>query len=109
MRPFDSRRFFLESVTGAATTRFCVNTAAADAGTSLEINARSSAPVFFRPHAVAAKRNPLGSADCGGACVISRLLPSANEFRDRQSLREPSREKCRLQLSWRQEQPRRSG
>src|SRR5579863_4628075 len=66
MRPFDSRRFFFESVTGAATTRFCVKTAAADAGTSLEISARSSAPVFFRLQAVAAKRNPLGKADSGG-------------------------------------------
>src|SRR5216683_7220543 len=66
MQPLDSRRFLFERMTGAATTRFCVNTAAAEAGTSLEMRARSSAPVFFRPHAVAAKRNPLGSADSGG-------------------------------------------
>src|SRR5258707_11710069 len=66
MRPLDSRKFFFESVTGAATTRFCVKTAAAEAVTSLDMRARSSAPVFFRPHAVAAKRNPLGSADSGG-------------------------------------------
>src|SRR6267142_1414013 len=70
MWPFDSTKCFLERVTGAATTRFCVKTAAAEAGTSLERIARSSAPVFFRPQAVAAKRNPLGSAASVGACVI---------------------------------------
>src|ERR1700747_1037792 len=80
MRPLDSWRFFLESVTGAATTRFCVKTAAAEAGTSLEISARSSAPVFFRPQAVAAKRNPFGSADSGGGWVISQALLSTNGF-----------------------------
>src|SRR5215469_4936317 len=53
MRPFDARRFALETVTGAAMTRFFVKTAAAEAGTSLESIARSSAPVFFKPHAVA--------------------------------------------------------
>src|SRR5262249_18520704 len=62
MRPFDSARCFFERTTGAATTRFCVKTAAADAGTSLERIARSSAPVFFRPQAVAAKRKPFGRA-----------------------------------------------
>src|SRR5690242_8414796 len=56
IRPLDARKCSLEMVTGAATTRFCVKTAAADAGTSLEMRARSSAPVFFRPQAVAAKR-----------------------------------------------------
>src|SRR5437667_2921366 len=79
MRPLDSRRFFFERMTGAATTRFCVKTAAAEAGTSLEMSARSSAPVFLRPHAVAAKRNPLGSADSGGGWVISRRLPRSEE------------------------------
>src|SRR6266478_4216665 len=83
MRPLDSRRFFFERVTGAATTRFCVKTAAADAGTSLDISARSSAPVFLRPQAVAAKRNPLGSADSGGGWVISRRLPCVGGFPDR--------------------------
>src|SRR2546430_13510101 len=58
MRPFEARRCSLERSTGAATTRFCVKTAAAEAGTSLERIARSSAPVFFKPQAVAAKRNP---------------------------------------------------
>src|SRR5579859_7122755 len=70
MRPFESRRCFFDSVTGAATTRFCVNTAAAEAGTSLEKIARSSAPVFFRPQAVAAKRNPWGRAASEGAWFI---------------------------------------
>src|SRR5215475_10862304 len=71
MRPFDCAKFLLESVTGAATTKFCVNTAAAEAGMSLERIARSSAPVFFSPHAVAPKRNPFGNAASEGACVTS--------------------------------------
>src|SRR5882672_9989431 len=67
MWPLDSARCFLERVTGAATTRFCVKTAAADAGTSLERMARSRAPVFLRPQAVAAKQKPLGrAASVGG-------------------------------------------
>src|SRR6266403_5239655 len=100
MRPLDSRRFFFESTTGAATTRFCVKTAAAEAGTSLEISARSSAPVFFKPQAVAAKRNPLGSADSGGDGVISRQLPWEDDSQDRRSLREPIRGLCHQELSW---------
>src|SRR5258708_9703730 len=60
MRPFDARKCALEISTGAATTRFCVNTPAAEAGTSLERIAKSSAPVFFRPQAVAAQRKPRG-------------------------------------------------
>src|SRR5216683_5233579 len=71
MRPFDVRRFSLEMRTGAATTRFCVKTAAAEAGTSLEMIARSSAPVFFKPHAVAAKRNPRGKEASESACFIN--------------------------------------
>ena len=55
----------------AATTRFCVKTAAAEAGKSLETMARSSAPVFFRPQAVAAKRNPCGSDASESACFIT--------------------------------------
>jgi hypothetical protein len=70
IRPPDSSRCLFESLTGAATTRFCVKTAAAEAETSLERMARSSAPVFFRPQAVAAKRNPRGSAASEGACFI---------------------------------------
>src|SRR5215469_13902189 len=70
MRPLDARRFAFETVTGAATTRFFVKTAAAEAGTSLESRARSSAPVFFRPHAVAEKRNPRGKAASERACFM---------------------------------------
>src|SRR6266481_3407329 len=74
MRPFDSFRCFLESVTGAATTRFCVKTAAAEVGTSLERMARSRAPVFLRPQAVAAERKPLGRAASVGTWVILFVL-----------------------------------
>src|SRR5579871_6725187 len=76
MRPFDKRRLAFDTSTGGATTRFCVNTAAADAGTSLVNIARSSAPVFFRPHAVAANRNPLGSAASDRACFMSAAFCS---------------------------------
>ena len=71
MWPFDARRCSLERSTGAATTRFCVKTAAAEAGTSLERIARSSAPVFFKPQAVAAKRNPRGKEASESACFIN--------------------------------------
>src|SRR5438876_7010045 len=109
MRPLDSRRFFFERVTGAATTRFCVKTAAAEAGTSLEMSARSSAPVFLRPHAVAAKRNPLGSADSGGGWVISRRLPWAGGFRDQRLRSERTRSMCHRELVWRPARLQRSG
>src|SRR5713101_9026897 len=39
MRPFDARKCSLETTTGGATTKFCVNTAAAEHGTSLENSA----------------------------------------------------------------------
>src|ERR1700751_2896950 len=71
MRPFDARRLAFETVTGGATTRFCGNTAAAEAATSLEITARSSAPVFFRPQAIAAKRKPRGRQASERACFMS--------------------------------------
>src|SRR5215470_5474007 len=90
MRPLDSARCFLERVTGAATTRFCVKTAAADAGTSLERMARSSAPVFLRPQAVAAKRKPLGRAASVGAWVTWWLQCRGFFFRDRRWRRERS-------------------
>src|ERR1700730_13065754 len=70
MRPFDARKCSLEISTGAATTRFCVNTPAADAGTSLERIAKSSAPVFFKPQAVAAKRKARGREASERACCI---------------------------------------
>src|SRR2546425_2188893 len=87
MRPFDARIFSLEMRTGAATTRFCVKTAAAEAGTSLERMARSSAPVFLRPQAVAAKRKPLGRAASVGASVTWLLRFRGFFFRDRRLLR----------------------
>src|SRR6266446_5273069 len=64
MRPLEAIRFALE------TTRFFVETAAAEAGTSLERSARSSAPVFFKPQAVAEKRNPCGRAASERACFM---------------------------------------
>src|SRR6516165_1377108 len=73
MRPFDALRCAFETTTGAATTRFCVNTAAAEAGTSLDNSARSSAPFFFSPHAVAAKRNPRESAAAEGAWFMAEV------------------------------------
>src|SRR5271165_178988 len=67
MRPLEAFRCWREISTGAATTRFCVKTAAAEAFTSLDKIARSSAPVFFRPQAVAAKRKPRGRDDSESA------------------------------------------
>jgi hypothetical protein len=49
-------RCFLESVTGEAWMRFWVNTAAAEAGVSETISARSSWAVFRMPAYVAAYR-----------------------------------------------------
>src|SRR5215831_18074473 len=95
MRPLDACRFCFESVTGAATTRFCVKTAAAEAGTSLEIRARSNAPVFLRPQAVAAKRNPFGRADSGGAGVILRQPLGASGLQERRWRRERKGAPCR--------------
>src|SRR5581483_4323286 len=46
--------------TGAATTRFFVNTAAAVAGVSARINPRSGLPLDLMPAAAAANLNPLG-------------------------------------------------
>src|SRR5437879_13047032 len=76
MRPLDMRKCSLEISTGAATTRFCVDTAAAEAVTSLERIAKSSAPVFFKPQEVAAKRNPRGKAASESACFMSIGLRS---------------------------------
>ena len=85
MRPFEAFKWALETTTGAATTRFCVKTAAAEAGTSLERSARSRAPVFFRPQAVAAKRNPRGRAASEGACFMG----GGSAGRTRSSRKEP--------------------
>src|SRR5258708_11954644 len=54
MRPLEVRKCSLEISTGAATTRFCVKTPAAEARTSLERIAKSSHPAYFRPSALAA-------------------------------------------------------
>src|SRR6266849_6544201 len=96
MRPFEARRCFLEMSTGAATTRFWVKTAAAEAGTSLESSARSSAPVFFKPQAVAAKRNPRGRADSDRACFIrrGRCVAWARRSRKRPPILRRVREDC---------------
>ena len=72
-RPFAFRRCLRQSTTGAACTRFVVKTAAAEAGSSLTSMPRSSAPVFFNPHAVAAKRNPRGNTAGGCGGLMPRL------------------------------------
>jgi len=69
MRPWFAEILF-ERVTGAATTRFLRKDRGSGGRTSLEINARSRHRFFFKPQAVAAKRNPLGSA-VRRDCVIS--------------------------------------
>src|SRR5438105_11870044 len=107
MWPLDSARCFLERVTGAATTRFCVKTAAAEAGTSLERMARSSAPVFLRPQAVAAKRKPLGRAASVGASVTWLLRFRGFFFRDRRLLRGRNLERFHRGLFLQQERLRR--
>src|SRR5438034_9877461 len=92
MRPFEARKCSLDIRTGAATTRFCVKTAAAEAGTSLERIARSSAPVFFKPQAVAAKRKPRGKAASERACCISgaSLRPARRTPKEPPTLRNGS-------------------
>ena len=67
--PADARTCSRERTTGGACTRFCVNTAAADAGGSETISATSSVPVwprFLRPQDAEAKRNPRGRARADG-------------------------------------------
>src|SRR5260370_20569687 len=69
----DARTWARERITGGACTRFCVNTAAADAGGSETISATSSEPVwprFLRPAEAAAKRKPRGSARDDGRSLI---------------------------------------
>src|SRR5215467_2880985 len=107
MRPLEAARCFLESVTGAATTRFCVKTAAAEAETSLERMARSSAPVFLRPQAVAAKRNPFGSAASVGGWVTWRLQCHGFFFRGRRLRPGRNRARCHRELSLLRERLRR--
>src|SRR5712671_4912043 len=70
----DSCTCVRDRITGAACTRFCVKTAAADAGESETISATSSVPVwprFLRPQDAEAKRNPRGRAREDGSAFIS--------------------------------------
>src|SRR5580693_8302755 len=71
MRCADWRRCNCEAITGAAFTRFVVNTAAADAGVSLINMAKSSFDVF-KPLWVAANVRPCGTSafDRRGVMVI---------------------------------------
>src|SRR5882762_7155974 len=69
----DARTWARERITGGACTRFCVNTAAADAGGSETISATSSDPVwprFLRPAEAAENRKPRGSAREDGRSLI---------------------------------------
>jgi hypothetical protein len=50
-----------ETSTGAACALFVVNTAAAEAGRSETINARSRLPFFLMPQAMPAARKPRGA------------------------------------------------
>ena len=71
--PADARTCSRERTTGGACTRFCVKTAAADAGGSETISATSSVPVwprFLRPQDAEAKRNPRGRARADGRVLI---------------------------------------
>src|ERR1700681_1309174 len=78
MESGDARTWARESITGGACTRFCVNTAAADAGGSETIIATSSEPVwprFLSPADAAAKRKPRGSArDVGRSLIFFQSL-----------------------------------
>jgi hypothetical protein len=66
-RPPDLARCSRETTIGAATALFVVNTAAADTGPSVTINARSSGAVAavalrrLMPHATPAARKPCGA------------------------------------------------
>src|SRR5579863_6800116 len=57
----DAARFSLSTIRGAAMTRFEVNAAAALAGTSAAISAKSVRPLAFRPALVAPNLNPRGT------------------------------------------------
>src|SRR5579872_213183 len=81
--PAEARTCSRESTTGGACTRFCVKTAAADAGGSETISATSSAPVWprlFSPADAEAKRNPRGRARADRGLVIFLLLVRWFEF-----------------------------
>src|SRR5439155_20268495 len=61
----------------------------AEAETSLERIARSSAPVFFKPQAVAAQRKPRGKAASERACCIrgASLRPARRTPKEPPTLR----------------------
>src|ERR1700674_2378865 len=80
VRGADRQRQFRERARGGATKprddrqgakNFVQRQRHAEAATSLERIARSSAPVFFKPQAVAAKRNPRGKEASESACFIN--------------------------------------
>ena len=60
-RPPEAASRAFETSTGAACALFVVKTAAAAAGRSETISARSGLPFFFTPHAIPAARNPAGA------------------------------------------------
>ena len=69
--------------TGAATTRFCVNNAAAAAPSTASIRAKSSRPLTLMPAATAEKENPpgrrlRGAAQRDHACIF--MLVSSASF-----------------------------
>lgn len=66
----DRRRCMRETKTGAACTRFAVNTHAALAGTSLTSRPKSSSEFFFNPQAAAEKVKPRGKWIAGKGCVF---------------------------------------
>ena len=60
--PLERAMFSRETRTGAACARFVVNTAAADAGCSDAMTARSGRPFALIPHEIPAARKPRGAA-----------------------------------------------
>src|SRR4029077_17807081 len=74
--PAEARTCSRERTTGGACTKFCVNTAAADAAGSETIKATSRVPVcprFLRPQDAEAKRNPRGRARAVGSSLIFQV------------------------------------
>jgi hypothetical protein len=57
-------------MTGAAQTRFRVKTAAATAGRSEKMIARSSPPFFFNPHWAVPAMKPFGAAIENSAALL---------------------------------------
>jgi len=59
-RPPEARRFSLSTMSGAAMTRLAVKAAAAEAGVSATMRAKSVRPLFFSPALVAPNLKPRG-------------------------------------------------